>query len=141
MFTAIAIVTLLLCISLMSTTSFMYPTHLKLLESRLPPTIIPGLRSHPATRKRVSIIRANMVLAPQILFVGSCVAALVTYIAANIDSIREQQKFEIDKAMTQQSKTIQSVQEQQKQAILKAKQQQEESIAKGRKAAEDALKR
>jgi hypothetical protein len=67
----------------------------------------PAIRSNNLTRHK-------LFLAPQIAFVASCVAAVVTYVALNIDSIKEQQKIATDKAMAEQSTNIKSAVDSQK---------------------------
>jgi len=56
----------------------------------------------------------NLFLAPQIAFVASCVAAVVTYVALNIDDIKEKQKIATDKAMVEQTTNIKSAVDSQK---------------------------
>ena len=68
---------------------------------------IPNYSYKPVIRSN-NPTRHNLFLAPQVAFVASCVAAVVTYVALNIDTIKEQQKVATDKAIAEQSANVKS---------------------------------
>lgn len=109
-----------------------------------PPTSFPKSATRPSLAKlrpKTSSSALQMLMLPQIGFVATCVAAIVTYIYLNIDEIKQKQQSTIDKAMVQQSTTIKDVQEAQRIAIEKARLQQQENTIRAQKMAEEARKR
>mmetsp|Transcript_28277 Transcript_28277/g.38928 ORF Transcript_28277/g.38928 Transcript_28277/m.38928 type:complete len:139 (-) Transcript_28277:116-532(-) len=86
-------------------------------------------------------LNTRLHLFPQIIFIGSCVAAVVTYVYNNIDSIREQQRVVTEKTMAEQSNNIRNAQQTQQEAIRKAQLKQQQDIEKARRQVEEATKK
>lgn len=75
-------------------------------------------------------VKREMLLAPQILFVGACVAAVVSYVWNNIDEIREKQAIAIKETMTKQNDDLKTTQDNQREAIRKVQEEQGKAVSK-----------
>lgn len=140
--TAILMLGILLFSGLLSINGFLassrYPTSFVTLKQIELPRI--HNQNQPVVTKN-SKTSLSLFLGPQIGFIGSIVAAIVTYIYFNIDQIKEKQRIAIDAAMTEQSVQVQSAKDSQRLAIEKAKKEQEMNLLKAKQNAEDARRR
>ena len=75
--------------------------------------------------KRSELMQQNLV---QALFAAGCAGAVIAYVVANIDEVKEKQKVAVEQTMSKQAADIKSVQEKQRLEIERIQRQQADAI-------------
>ena len=77
---------------------------------------------------RESLMKRNII--PQAIFAAGCAGAVIAYVVANVDEVKEKQKIAVEQTMSKQADTIRDVQEKQRLEIERIQRQQQDAINK-----------